>query len=345
MKKYTFSPILTSHSGTFEFQFNLIHALISLKPGSLWVSCLLLISITVPAFSQGVTNPCSCGSYVTVGRTNETYSIGSIGFSLTSASCYLVKGNMVIDQPTYWNGLKLKMEEKAQIIVESLLSINNSYLSGCGDMWKGIRASDSEANIFLYSSTIEDAEFGVKISGQPGFVSLYNRFINDYVGIVIGTEPYDPDEFDHQIHRCQIWGNEFFTNTEVPDPYPGMYYYPSWPTTPAEIPYNQGFAAIFISGVNGAHIGYVGAIGADRNEVYQMRNGIIIRNSVSNVSGTDFYNFEGLIPNSIEEPVLDISQNAINMYRAVTRVQDNTMENLLVGIFALESNNTIFKNY
>lgn len=348
MKNYTFYLFLSSYSRKIRFS-NFAYRTDNntgqiIRSVLFLISCLLVLFSPGPASGQTVDSPCECFSYTIVGRTDETYSIGDIGFSLTSASCYLVKGNLVVDQSTYWSGLRLKMEEKSQILVESHLSIYNSFLSGCGDMWKGIETTDSEADLFIHNSTIQAAEFAVKLGSQPGFVSFYNRFIDNYVGIVIGGDPFEPDEFENQIHRCLIWGCEFFTNTSLPDPYPGQYYYPSWPSTPTEIPYNQGFAAIYMSGTTGANIGYAYAEGADRNKIYQMRNGIILRNSVSDISGTDFYDFEGLIPPTVEEPILDLNQNSINMYRAFSRIEDNTMDNLMVGIAGNESTNTIFKN-
>jgi hypothetical protein len=75
-----------------------------------------------------------------------------------------------------------------------------------------------------------------------------------------------------------------------------------------------------------------------------MRNGIILRKTTSDISGTDFYDFEGNIPKITEDPILDRNQHAINMYQSISNIQDNTFDNLMVGIYGEESTNTIEDN-
>jgi len=239
--------------------------------------------------------------------------------------------------------MKLKMEEKSQIRVVAYLSMTNCYLSGCGDMWKGIETV-GQTYLHSYYSFIEDANIGMKLSGLAGMVCFGTDFINNYIGIAT-AEPFAADTEDKLIHRGQIWGCEFYTSSTLPDPYPGHYYYPSWPTTPAETPYNQGFAAIYLSRTVGLNIGYDGADGMDRNKIHDMRNGIILRDeTVSDISGTDFYDFEGSLKSSSPNPLLDLNQSAINMINVVSNISDNTMDNLMYGIYGFESANMINGN-
>ncbi|MEP6646846.1 MAG: T9SS type A sorting domain-containing protein [Saprospiraceae bacterium] len=327
--------------GSHEVNSNLKNAYKSIV---LILSLLLISFIQDKLLSQTITSSCSTcgGNYQTIGTTNGTTDYRTLtGFS--SARCYFVKGTLVITgSPVVWANLKLKMEEKAQIIVQSTLSMNNCYLSGCTDLWQGISTSGG-GYLFVYGSVIEDANIGISLADLAGFVCLHTKFINNYIGIASGS-PFLSDQFDHQIQRCQIWGCQFYTETTLPDPYVGHPYYPSWPTTYPEIPYNQGYAAVFLSGTGGINIGYKGADSGDRNKVHDMRNGIVMRNSVGDIYGTDFYNFKGKIPASVANPILDLNQHAIDMYRCATLIKENTMDSLMVGIYARESNNTIDEN-
>ncbi|MGB4850388.1 MAG: right-handed parallel beta-helix repeat-containing protein, partial [Saprospiraceae bacterium] len=237
-------------------------------------------------------------------------------------------------------GVRIQMEEGAEIKAEDELSLHGTYISGCDFMWKGIKA---ETNIFLYDSFVEDAEFGVKLENSASIVCLNTEFINDYIGIAVGS-PFEADQFDQVIYRCQIWGCKFYTSSVLANPYPDQYYDPSWPTSPSQIPYNLGFAAFFLSGVSGVNIGFKGATGGDRNKIYQMRNGIVMRNSDSNIYGTDFYDFEGSQVRRPAEPILDLNQFAVNSFRSHSFIDNNTIDNILVGVFAEESFNTIHNN-
>ncbi|HSF88470.1 MAG TPA: NosD domain-containing protein [Saprospiraceae bacterium] len=239
--------------------------------------------------------------------------------------------------------MKLKMEEKSQIRVVAYLSMTNCYLSGCGDMWKGIETV-GQTYLHSYYSFIEDANIGMKLSGLAGMVCFGTDFINNYIGIAT-ADPCAEDTEDKLIQRGQIWGCEFYTATTLPDPYPGHCYYPSWPTTPSETPYNQGFAAIYLSRTVGLNIGYDGADSLDRNKIHDMRNGIILRDeTVSDISGTDFYNFEGGMRRALPDPLLDLNQFAIHMINVESNIRNDTMYNLMFGVYGLESSNIIERN-
>src|SRR5690606_11922314 len=139
-------------------------------------------------------------------------------------------------------------------------------------------------------------------------------------------------EFDTQIkQRGYISGCRFFTEGSLPDPYPGQYYYPSWPTS-ADIPYDQGFAAVYIAGAAGLNIGFVGALGADRNKIFNMRNGVVMMYAVADIAGTDFYDFEGAQSKLLGDPLLDLNQYGIHNFFAASKIEQNTMYNLMVGI-------------
>lgn len=99
------------------------------------------------------------------------------------------------------------MEEGSEILVEDDFSVDMSYLSACENMWKGIRDVDNE-NIQVYNSVIESAEYGIYLESVPGFVCLYNKFINNFIGVAVGS-PFEEAQRGMEIQRGQLWGNEF----------------------------------------------------------------------------------------------------------------------------------------
>ena len=237
------------------------------------------------------------------------------------------------------------MDEGSRILVKTnkKLEINDCYLSGCDHMWQGIE-TEASSTLRIYYSFIESANLGVRLGDETSFQCVYNDFIDNYVGISVGS-PFEADQFGQQIHqRAQIIGCNFYTHNVVPNPYPGHYYYPSWPTSPSQIPYNQGYAAIFISGSSGLNLGYDGATGSFRNDIYDMRNGVICRNSAIEIKGTDFHDFVGTMVRNPADELLDINQHAIHAYRTTLNVRDVSVSDVMVGSFAEESNTTFRGN-
>lgn len=290
-----------------------------------------------------VTTPCSCGSFTTIGTTGVKTYIKQLG-SFNSSTCYFIKGDLVIDTATFWTGLRIKMEEGSRISVIADLSISDCYISGCGDMWQGIHSS-GQIDIQTYDSTIEGAEFGIKLKTTAGLVCKTTHFINNYIGITTAS-PFETDGEDKVIHRGEIEGCHFYTSGTLPDPYPGQFYYPAWPTTPSGVPYNQGFAAIYLSRTVGLDVGSEKATGTKRNKVHDMRNGVILRDrTVSHVGGTDFKDFEGTRVGNEMGLVRDLNQYAIHMNNVVSDIQKDSIKNVMVGIFGFQSANEILKNY
>lgn len=292
---------------------------------------LLTFLVDTPDLEAQVDSPCSCSGFTVVGAANTETNYSSLSNGLQPNQCYLVAGTLVMDVGNAsLNSVRLIMARKSAIRVDEDPIILNSYISGCGNMWKGIHTNDS-VSIAIFYSVIEDAEIGLLLGLGTGLACQFNDFINDYIGIATAN-PFDGDIFDNQIEQKEpILGCRFFTSGTLPDPYPGQYYYPSWPDNPT-IPYDQGFTAIYINGTAGLNVGKKGATGAVRNKIFNMRNGIILRHSIADIFGTDFYDFEGGIPRALPDPLLDLNQNGIHATGAFIRVEDNTMDNLKFGI-------------
>lgn len=298
-----------------------------------FITCLLLTMFTImTAFAQPE-SPCDCIDPIEIGETNGEEYVSNV--HIVDYHCYVVRGTLIIDQPTWFVGVRLLMEEGSEILVEDDFSVDMSYLSACENMWKGIRDVDNE-NIQVYNSVIESAEYGIYLESVPGFVCLYNKFINNFIGVAVGS-PFEEAQRGMEIQRGQLWGNEFFTDGTLPDPYPGQYYYPSWSTTVDEVAIDQGYAAIYLSGLTGLNVGYVGATGRERNYIHDMRNGVILRQTVGDVYGTDFASFEGGAPDHLNINQLDFNQLAIHAFWSDTRIEDNTVDDVIRGFWGHES--------
>jgi hypothetical protein len=234
------------------------------------------------------------------------------------------------------------MDEGARIQVDAGLLVLDSYIEGCEVLWQGIHVSAFE-NIGMFNSIIVSAEYGIKLEGSAGIACQYNEFVNCYIGISAGS-PFEEDQSDVVIEQKEpILGCKFYTDEALPDPYPGQYYDPAWPAN-VTIPYDQGFAAVYVTGAAGLHIGRKNAVGADRNEIYNMRNGIVLRYSVSNITGTDIYDLQGGLPATLPDPVLDLNQRGIHCEWSSSDIYQDTIRDVLIGIHSIGSRHSIHHN-
>ncbi len=291
-------------------------------------------------------SPCTCEDPIPIGKSEEETLISELLHPLQTNECYLVKGTLIVDQTTLWQGVRIIMEEGGAIVVQQSVELAIRYcnISACDYMWQGIISEGADDGyLFLHYSMIQTANTGVKLRSMAGFGCYFTHFVDNYIGIAVGS-PFETEELGKTMARHEVSGCKFYTLSGLRDPYPGHHYYPIWPTAPATIPYDQGYAAIYLSGINAMNIGLVEAAGSFRNEVYNMRNGVIMRNSTANVYGTDFYDFEGGRPRTIAHPVLDLNQYAIHSFRSVGRIVNNTMDNVFTGVHADESGNWIVTN-
>jgi len=238
------------------------------------------------------------------------------------------------------------MAEGSQILVSTSLKITESYISSCDVMWKGIKTNVSTALEVSENTAIELAEFAVLLAHETKFTCRNSEFINNYIGIATGNPFADNTTFVTINQSLEITGCRFYTSSNVPNPYAGQFYYTAWPTTPYGVPFNQGFAGIYLSKTGSFHIGKVGALATDRNKFYQLRNGIVARNSYSRVFGSDFYNFEGSVPKVLVDPLLDLNQFGIHNFggSGYTNIEDNTFTNIKRGIFTEHSFARIHNN-
>lgn len=318
-------------------------------------SVLLIISLigwVTAMYSQPVQSPCGCLGPTEIGRTGSSYDISDLSYSLTSGTCYLVKGILVIDQNTIWSGIRLLMEEKSKILVKAnvTLALDDCYLSGCDDLWQGIE-TESDSELFVHDSYIESANIAIRLGNLTVFECTGNEFIDNYIGISVGS-PFEavPSSTTQISQKGGILGCKFYTDDVVPDPYPG-HFYSSWPTTPSEIPFDQGYAAVFVARSVGLNLGLHTASVANRNEIYHMRNGVININSDIHIGATDFYDFEGSVYIDPNIPADDPPATLlINQYAMMSisspdlTASNNTIDNIMRGGYGQWSSTTYKDN-
>jgi len=226
-------------------------------------------------------------------------------------------------------------------VTDSLTIQNGTYISACDTLWRGIRTS-TFASLSAFDSSIEGAEFAMRLAGYTSFECTNNMFIDNYIGISTGS-PFETDQSEVLITQVGfLTGCKFYTEEGLPIPYTGQFYAPSWPTSPSQIPYDVGFAVVYLTGTAGLNFGKRNASAAERNRVYNMRNGIISRFSYIDVYKSTFRNFQGSIPNIKGiDPILDINQTGINLFESVTTIEYNLFGNLLKGVISNLSSQTI----
>ena len=296
---------------------------------------------------QPAEDPCGCTSYTEKGVSGEKRNISVLK---PIPDCTYFKGKIVIDEPTYFNNLSIRMETGAEIEVTSTLNVYESNIGTCDDMWKGILVvGDNNANsglIIFSESKISGAEIAIKLTDNSKYFIQQSEFDNNYIGIATGS-PFaaDPDPMTVYPSDGIILGCQFHTSTSLPDPYNGQYYYPSWPSNVA-IPYDQGYAALYIAGSTGLYMGELGATGSDRNHIYNMRNGVIVRSADTKILGTDFAHFEGTVSKIFAaNDLLNYNQRGISLENSVCHIEQDTFVDLMIGVQSLLTSQDIVDNY
>lgn len=273
-------------------------------------------------------DPCGCSSFTNIGTINTVTNLGS----QTLTGCVRIMGTLAITQTTTWDSLRIRMTEGSEIRVDAELTITNSFLSGCGQMWRGIRVTPA-GQLDIESNIIKDAEFGVLLENNTTFRCQYNQFRENFVGIAVGR-PYEAPQPGITIFSNDVvLGNHFTCTGPLPDPYPGQFYDPGWPAV-VDIPYNRTFAAVYLAGATGLNIGAYGLTGNERNVVDSARNGFIMINSSAHIAGNTITTLQGSISRAPEVP--SKNQYGVFAYQSVVIADDNSFRGVKTGIVADE---------
>jgi hypothetical protein len=242
----------------------------------LFLPLILLLFLSGNLFSASL-DECGCSSFQVVGH-DETSDTDISEITLIPGYCLDVRGTLHINVDTEWDDLTVIMRESSVIIVEEDFDvINGTHITGCGTMWQGIHTTGM-GKVTLTDCIIEGAEFGVKLVNLQKIKCQNVQFIDDYIGIAAGS-PFDNDySFIKILQDGEISGCTFYTDGYLPDPYPTQHYEGDWPSE-AGIIFRKMYAAVFMKNCVGLDIGKRTAVGAEWNEVYEARNGVIMLNS------------------------------------------------------------------
>jgi hypothetical protein len=267
----------------------------------------------------GQPSECGCSSFDVIGFDSSSINLISEE-NINYSYCLDIRGTLIIDEPTEWDNIKVIMREGSKIVVEDTFAlINGTYLTGCTTMWQGIHTTE-HVKLTLIDCTIEMAEFGVKLADQTTFICRNVDFIDNFIGISVGSPFDDNNDFVKVAQEGEITGCQFYTVGYLPDPYPG-HYYEEWPEPDGQVFYHRGFAAVFMKNSIGLTLGSWTAQDTQRNNVYDMRNGVIMLNSQSYISGTDFHDFEGQFPAGLRIALLRTNQVGIYSNNSVATIE------------------------
>jgi hypothetical protein len=237
------------------------------------------------------------------------------------------------------------METGSSIQVDTVLTIDECNIGTCDDLWRGIEVLSGLGNMIALSrSIISGANIAIELNDQAIYYISENHFVNNYIGISTGS-PFEEVNSDIKVYPKDgpIIGCHFYTETQLPDPYPG-HHYPSWPLL-ASIPFNQGYAAMYISGSTGLYLGGLGLSAGKRNKIYNMRNGVIAKRATTKIFCTDFKHFEGSVPKRSLYETLDYNQRAITLEGSLCHIEQDSFINVMMGAYSTRSSQDIINNY
>lgn len=144
-----------------------------------------------PVFTD-VPNQTLCEQYIEfscdteIGAGTDFPMSSTIGSSLSGNVC--IKGTFVVDKDFAFDAATVKIDPGVTIIINSniLLSVDNSKLFACDDLWKGIMLSQL-SSIATNNSEIEDAVTAISATGLCG-LSIENTIFNrDRIGIELSN--------------------------------------------------------------------------------------------------------------------------------------------------------------
>lgn len=142
-----------------------------------------------------------CDSGNTIGVPGENTSlidvIDSENLSENNASVHwCVAGTLIIDQNYNFINSTFLMKPGSRILIQDgkALSIGNSLIMGCEEMWRGIEVKP-EGSLKMSGSKILDAQYAVYLHPAentnhiPGSTVTSNTFGNNFVGLLIPSTP------------------------------------------------------------------------------------------------------------------------------------------------------------
>jgi len=312
------------------------------------VFLLLILMLTFNSGINGQTagSPCGCVGYTVRGTSGGISVISSM--TTPVANCTWFRGTVQIIGTVNWTNLSIRMAGGSRIEVDGQFNVDRCNIGTCDTLWRGIKVLSPDGNgITFTNSNISGANIAIELEDETSYFIQGNTFENNYIGISTGS-PFEAVPSDITVFPGDgiILGCRFFTSTQLPPPYSGHFYYPSWPLI-ASIPYNQGYAALYIAGSTGLNLGQLNPNNANRNMIDSMRNGVIVRSATTRILGTDFENFVGSVSKiALLGGHLDVNQTGILLYgNATCHIEQDTFRNVMKGVRSTRSSQIIVDNF
>ncbi len=178
----------------------------------------------------------------------------------------------------------LVMGAGSELIIEngSTLTINDTRVGSCDQMWKGIYVKKG-GRLILNNCQIENAQYGIRAERGAQVASYETTFKNNYIGLYISPYIYqsDPEEPDDSYVLIEAFYNNLFIGEgEMLPPYTGQ------TPTPESRPY-AGIKASYLS-----HFDLPGYVGANdfSNYFENLSNGILLDHSPLRMGDAFFKN-------------------------------------------------------
>jgi len=243
-------------------------------------------------------------------------------------NCIILSGQLNIDVTAEIEFAEILCEpgSSIKILSDNKLTVKDSYFHGCTKMWKGIELHDA-TKLNISGSTIEDAEYAIRLFDECTLNSTNNYFMNNYIGI------YAAGESTTYVIGPALNDCDFITNRYLKQSYDG-----------SNVGYQlYSLAGIFLVNVINFNIGYPNT--SDENVFRGLRNGIINVNSgvsIYNANVTEtkllFNNIDSSNPNKISG-VAFYSLN--NLF---TNIYNSTTDKIQVAVCAINSNIEVIGN-
>ncbi len=309
------------------------------------VFLLLLLMLPFSSRINGqAADPCNCGTWTQRGTAGGTTVITSM---TPIVNCTWFRGTVLISGSVNWTNLSIRMSAGSRIEVNGQFNVDQCNIGTCDTLWRGIKVLSPGGNgIVFTNSNISGANIAIELEDETSYFIQGSTFENNYIGISTGS-PFEAVPSDITVYPGDgiILGCRFFTGTQLPPPYGGHFYYPSWPLI-ASIPYNQGYAALYIAGSTGLFLGQLNSTAANRNMIDHMRNGVIVREATTRILGTDFEDFVGSVPKlAALSGHLNFNQRGISLEGSVCHIEQDTFRNVMIGVHSTRSSQVIVDNY
>ncbi|MCF8245152.1 MAG: zinc-dependent metalloprotease [Saprospiraceae bacterium] len=166
-----------------------------------------------------------------------------------------------IDVPEFcFNHFNFKMEPGSEIVVKAgnTLTISNSRLFACSNMWRGITVENG-ATLIMDNCTIEDAQYAIRAPyGSANIAVTNSKFNRNFVGIYI-----DGPSVAGLSSLGPFYGNTFEGEGSLLPPYSGQ------GASPAISIGNKSFAGVWVQTK-------ANAINAFENNFFNLSNGIYV---------------------------------------------------------------------